>query len=75
MLRQFCDAALSASLVQQKARRLEAKGDVLSHRMWLDQHKVLVDHADTQVNSVARRAQVDLLTLDINLPFVGPVQA
>src|SRR6185295_249209 len=57
------------------AARLSAEDDVLSHGHRLDQHEVLVDHADAKRDRVVRRPDVPHLAVDDDLTAVGSVKA
>ena len=76
-LRDLLDPFLGCVLVEQHllARGLDSQHDVLGDRHHRDQHEVLVDHADPQVDRVARRAHLDRLAVDQDLALVRPVEA
>jgi len=57
------------------ATGLSSENDVLGHRKWLDQHEVLVNHADSQIDRVSRRLDPDRLIVDKDLSAVGSEQA
>jgi len=52
-----------------------AEHDVFRHGHRLDQHEVLVDHADAERNRVMRRFYVANLAVDDDLAAVGGVEA
>src|SRR5215813_1581712 len=52
-----------------------AEHDVLGYGHRLDQHEVLMDHADTQRDCVVRRFDVTGLTVNDDLAAVGGVKA
>src|SRR5262249_53533942 len=52
-----------------------AEDDVLSDRERLDEPEVLVHHPDAGVERVARRVEVDLLAVEVDLALVRPVEA
>ena len=62
-------------LCSQQRARLGAEHDVLQHREGVDQHEVLVHHADAGVDRVARVADRDRLAVDEDLAAVGLVEA
>src|SRR5262245_5668090 len=75
--RDLLDAFLGGVLVEKDpvARRFDAEHDVLCDGHHRDQHEVLVDHSDPDVDRVARRAHGDRLALDEDLALVGLVEA
>src|ERR1041384_103626 len=80
-----CELELFRELPDLRARAFEIKGkttsglcaehDVLGHRHRLDQHEVLVDHADAERDCVVRRFDVARLAVDDDLAAVGGVKA
>src|SRR5678815_5392864 len=52
-----------------------AEDDVLRDRHRLDQHKVLVDHADAERDRIVRRLDLAHLAVDNDLAAVGGVKA
>ena len=56
-------------------RRLATQHDVLSDREDRDQHEVLMHHADTQSDGVARTADVHVFAVDVDLTRVRRDQA
>ncbi|KAF5058358.1 hypothetical protein DSECCO2_347440 [anaerobic digester metagenome] len=49
--------------------RFIAQNDVLSHREDIDQHEMLMDHADAQLDRLGRIGDLLLLAIDKNLAF------
>ena len=70
------DALLRGGLVEQDllAGRLDPEHDVLRDRHHRDEHEVLVDHADSQVDRIARRPHRNRLPLDPELALVRLVE-
>ena len=56
-----------------RSGRLEAQGDRLGDREDRDEHEMLVHHADTRRNRVARALERHGLAVDEDLPLVGGV--
>ena len=52
-----------------------AKNDILKYREIFDQHEMLVHHADTQIQGMARIFDFYLLAMDVNFAGVGCVKA
>jgi hypothetical protein len=60
---------------RQAPASLDAKHEILGNRHVLDQHEVLVDHADSRRDRVLRRGDVDRPAADADLARIGPVVA
>ena len=71
------DALFGGVLVEEHllARWLDPEHDVLGDRHHRDQHEVLVDHPDPEVDRIAGRAHLDRLAVDEDLALVRPVEA
>ncbi len=54
---------------------LQAQHDILDDRHGLHQHEVLVDHADSQVDGIARRPDVRPPAMHMDFAGICPVQA
>src|SRR6185503_800222 len=52
-----------------------AEDDVLSDGLRLDQHEVLVDHADAECNRIVRRLDITHLPVDEDLAAISGVKA
>src|SRR6185437_1206902 len=59
----------------QQGRILHPEDDILEDGEIVDQHEVLVHHADAERQRTARIADVGQLAVDENLPAVGGVEA
>jgi hypothetical protein len=64
----------SLDVEQQAAPRLVGQHDVLGHGHDRDEHEVLVDHADAEVDGLQRRSDADGPAVDAHLALVGLVQ-
>ena len=67
-------ARLGAAPADQRAA-LRAEHDVLEHGEGIDQHEVLMHHADAARDGVRRRPDADGLAVDLDLALVGGVEA
>jgi len=59
--------------IEPETRLIQSEDDVFCNGLRLDQHKVLVYHADTVGDGIARGAESDGLAVYEDLPFIGPV--
>ena len=67
-LGQFQDFLSCCCLVDGQALgRLHTKNDVFGYSKWLDQHKVLVYHTDSDINSILRTVKMYFLFINKNL--------
>src|SRR5689334_17975723 len=75
LLRQLPDLRARTFEIERETRsRFGAEHDVLRDSHRLDQHEVLVDHADTECDRVVRRLDVARLAVDDDLAAVGGVE-
>src|SRR5829696_1468364 len=73
--RELSDLRPGTPEIEREARpRLGAEHDILGHGHRLNEHKVLVDHAEAECDGVVRRFDVDRLTIDENLAAIGGVE-
>src|SRR5215467_10891771 len=54
--------------------RFSAEDDVFGHGHRLDQHEVLVDHADAERDCIMRRTDVAHLALNYDLTGIGSIE-
>ena len=73
-LRHFGQALAHRSHVGHAASPTESEGDVLGDRQGGDQHEVLVDHADAEIDGIGRRSDGDRLAPQMNGALVGRVE-
>jgi hypothetical protein len=68
-------AARRVETLPQQRAGFGSEDDVLQHRERIDQHEMLVHHADAGFERIARIADLDRLAVDANLAAIGLVQA
>ena len=60
--------------VQGKAGCVETDEDIFGHGLIFDQHKMLMDHANSSRNRISWRTEVHLFTVDADFTRLGFVE-
>ena len=75
-IRQFAHLCVSPSHRQDASGRFfPPQRYVLSHREYVDEHEVLVNHSNTGRHGLLGIIEVLLHPVDVDLPFIGRQQA
>ena len=56
---------------REEGSAVQPQGDVLGHRVILDEHEMLVNHADPQSDGIMGAANLDGASLEADLPLLG----
>ena len=75
LIREFANFVGSFLQIKRRgASRFRAEHDIFGHGHWLDEHKVLMDHADAERDCVMRRAYLVHLAIDQNVAAVSDIE-